>query len=250
MRSAIILLTIFVASVAAGQTADVTTVVVPVVGSVLGANEVYWRTDIELRNDTSSEVTVFLQLAANPDEFFLGVPSLAPGESALYPDVVGMMGAEGRLSPLLVKTSGRQSVTVRASAYGARGNEVFPRHSIAVGYGSEWFPTRVLHGLSFSDHYRTNIGLANLGENDAEIVLAVQRIPGRYIAVRRVTLGPNIFWHEAIQLLFPLITEGDHFSVVVETPSRDVYMYASVIENATNIARFIRPSIGGSIAAR
>src|SRR5881396_188537 len=35
-----------------------TTVVVPIVGRVLGANDVHWRTEVELRNDQRGELNV------------------------------------------------------------------------------------------------------------------------------------------------------------------------------------------------
>ncbi|MGZ8796250.1 MAG: hypothetical protein ACXW2F_02810, partial [Thermoanaerobaculia bacterium] len=57
---------------------------------------------------------------------------------------------------------------------------------------------------------------------------------------------PNSLWHMSIQSAFPLITSGDNFSVVVETASPDTHVYASVIENATNSARFVEPSLGAS----
>ena len=41
-----------------------------------------------------------------------------------------------------------------------------------------------------------------------------------------------------------MITKGDDFTVLVETGARDTYVYASVIDNETNEAKFIQPAIG------
>jgi hypothetical protein len=54
-----------------------------------------------------------------------------------------------------------------------------------------------------------------------------------------VTVPPSTLRHFSIQTAFPLITSGDHFSVVVETSNPETYVYASVIENATTTARFV-----------
>jgi hypothetical protein len=229
---------------------DVTTVVVPVVGSILGASGVHWKTDIELRNDYNVELTVSLTLPSAGEERFI-IVSIAPGESLRYTDVVGQaFGMEAGLSPLIVQTEGRRSVTVRATAYGMRGTEVFPPQPIVVNYGPTYFPTRVLPNLSFNDDFRTNVGLVNLGDQPAEVIVALQRVPGRNLAVNRILLPANSLWHSAIQQMFPLITNGDHFSVVVETPARDTHVYASVVDNHTNGARFIAPTLGMASASR
>ena len=116
---------------------------------------------------------------------------------------------------------------------------------IPLDYASNFFPTRVLQGLSFSDDFRTNIGLSNLGDKDAVFTLALQRVPGRNVAVTHIALPPSSLWHASIQTVFPLITSGGNFSVVVETASPETHMYASVIENGTDNARYVSPSIQG-----
>jgi len=220
------------------------TVVVPVVGTVDGPMGVRWKTDVELRNDQRFEVTVALTLPAAPDQPAILV-SIAPGDTARFTDVVGQaFGMDSALSPLVVSTLGRRSVSIRASAYGVRGSEVFTPQPIAVSYGSTFFPTRVLGGLSFSDDYRTNIGLANLGDRPAQFALALQRIPGRNLSVARLVVAPNSLSHISLQTLFPVVSDGGNFTVVVESMQSDTYVYASVIENATNIATFVQPAVG------
>jgi hypothetical protein len=113
-----------------------------------------------------------------------------------------------------------------------------------VQYTPAFAPFRMLDGLTFDDTIRTNIGLANLGEHEADIVLALQRVAGRNIATTRVKIPPLTLWHTSIQQLFPLISKGSDFSVLVETSDPDTHVYASVIENATNAARFIQPRPG------
>lgn len=231
--------------VAAQQQQEIamTTVLVPVVGSVLGANDVVWKTDLELVNDLSTPVDVVLELPTAPDRPVF-IVSLAPGETQRYPDVIGQeFGLEQTLSPLLVSTGARRSVTVRAIAYGIRGTEPTEPQPIAIQYGNAWYQYRGLDGLTFSDEERTNVGLVNLGEQDALFTLALQRVPGRNLAVTRVVVPAGSMWHLAIQMLFPLITKGSDFRVIVETTNRDTHAYASVIVNATSAARFVQPRV-------
>ncbi|HYC58952.1 MAG TPA: hypothetical protein VEK79_05230, partial [Thermoanaerobaculia bacterium] len=160
-------------------------------------------------------------------------------------DIVGQaFGMESALSPLRVTTGGRRSVSVRAQAYAIRGGEVSTPQRLDA-YGREtWFPIRVLDNLGFSDELRTNIGLVNLGDQDAEFLLALQRVPGRSVAITHLRIGAGSLLHISIQSLFPMITDGNGFSVVVETPSRQTHVYASVIRNADNSAQFIASRVG------
>lgn len=236
------------AAQSAEQNPPMSTVVVPVVGSVTGANDVRWRTDVELHNDQRTDVTVVLTMPATPEANFIMLP-IAPGSTVRLSDVAAALGVENGLSPLVVQTNQRRSVSIRAAAYGTRGTEVFAPQPIAINYGSTYFPVRVLGDLSFSAEYRTNLGLVNLGQTAADFVLALQRVPGRNLAVTRLSIPPDALWHMSIQAAFPMITNGDHFSVVVECMAAQTHVYASVIENATNNARFVQPSLGASPGA-
>lgn len=239
---------LLVATVAGAQTPSaggdaISTVVVPVVGSVTGVGGVHWHTDLELRNDQRMDVSVMLTMPAAPDANFIMLP-LAAGASVRLDDVAVALGVDNGLSPLVVQTNSRKPVNIRATAYATRGTDFFAPQPIAINYGSSYFPIRVLNDLSFSDSFRTNIGLANLGDAPAEFTLALQRISGRNLAVSRITVPASSLWHMSIEAAFPLITSGDHFSVVVETSFPETYVYASVIENATNTARFVQPALG------
>src|SRR5439155_1318805 len=95
-------------------------VLVPVVGSVAGIG-VVWKTDVELRNDTSQEATVALSLPAAVDEPTI-LLTLPAGGVQRFTDVVGeAFGMAQALSPLRVQTLGRHSVRVTATVYGVRG---------------------------------------------------------------------------------------------------------------------------------
>ena len=220
-------------------------VTIPVVGSVNGPGGVRWKTDVELINDQKAEAVVALTLPTAPEQPVI-VTTIPPGDRVRFTDVVGeAFGIEAALSPMIVQTLGRRSALIRATAYAARGAEVVAVEPIAVNYGPSYFPQRTLRGLSFSDEFRTNVGLANVGESEAVFVLALQRLSGRNLAVTRITVPPRNLIHTGIGKLFPLITSGDDFSIIIETGNPETYVYASVIENATHEARFVQPAVGG-----
>lgn len=216
---------------------------VPVVGTLPGVNGVRWQTDVELVNDSGSEAVVALELPTAPEAFAM-ILALAPGQVQRFSNVAGeAFGLETALSPLLVSTAGRRSVTIRATVYAVTPDGISAPQPIAVQYGPSYYPLRALDGLTFSEKYRTNLGLVNLGEREAEFVLALRRVPGRNLAVSNVRVPATSIVHVSVQSLFPLISKGTDFSVVVETPSPETHVYASVIENATSDARFIQPTI-------
>ena len=231
MRSFVLVL-LFAVPVLAQQDAA-STAVVPVVGSVFGTNISLWKTDVEIINDTGGSVTVALELTSMPGAAM--ILDLAPGATQRFTDIVGQaFGIDLALSPLRVTTTGRRSVTVRAMAYATHGGTLSKLQPLATSYRSDYAPFRALDGLGFSDELRTNIGLVNLATQPADFLLALQRIPGRNIAVTHVRVDAESLMHISIQSLFPLIEKGEDFRVVVETPFRDTYCYASVIDSQQN----------------
>lgn len=230
---------------ARAQEIETTTIVVPIVGNIPGIG-VRWVTSVELRNDTGAAVEVWMLLPTTAEAQAFN-RTLAPNETVVMPDVIAQaFGTATALSPLKIITTGRRSVTVRANVYPVRGDgQVLAPEPITVDYGSSFYPVRSLPGLAFSDDFRTNIGLANLSEDkEATFVLALQRLPGRNVAVSRLTLPPESLTHTSIQTLFPMITSGSDFTIVVETASPDTFVYASVIDNNTTAARFIHANVG------
>lgn len=224
---------------------EVATAVVPVVGSVVGATMVRWKTAVEVVNDTGADVDFSMEMPLSPELAEMAT-RLPRGAVLRYPDVTSQLfGVDNVMSPLVVRTYGRRSVTVRASVYAIRADgQASPPEPLSVSFGSSFYPVRVLDGLAFSEDFRTNIGLVNFGERDADFVLALQRIPGRSIAVTTARVRAGSMIHMSIQSLFPLISEGTGFSVVVETPARETYIYASVIESSNHAGKFVAPRVG------
>ncbi|HEX7192262.1 MAG TPA: hypothetical protein VF381_11910 [Thermoanaerobaculia bacterium] len=244
MKRLLAIVFVLTALTARAQEIETTTIVVPIVGNISGIGA-RWVTSVELRNDTGSPVEVWMLLPTTAEAQAFN-RTLGPNETVVMSDVIAQaFGTTTALSPLKVITTGRRSVTVRASVYPVRDGQILAAEPITVDYGPTFFPVRSLPGLAFSDDFRTNIGLANLSEDkEATFILALQRLPGRNIAVSRITLPPESLAHTPIQTLFPLITSGDDFTIVVETASPETFIYASVIDNNTTAARFIHANVG------
>lgn len=227
----------------AAQDAPISTAIVPIAGSVYGATMVRWKTDVELVNDTGAAADVAIEFPNAPEQPVIFL-SLAPGQRQVFTDIgAEAFGTESILSPLRVTTSGRRSVTVRATVHAERGGERYPEQPLTTYFGVQDAAVRILDGVAFSEEFRTNVGIANFGEQAAEFVLALQRIPGRNLAVTRVVLGPGALYHNSIQSMFPLITDGAGFSVVIESVARNTYVWASVIRSEDHAGQFISPRL-------
>src|SRR5213075_578768 len=111
--------------------------------------------------------------------------------------------------PLVVQTLGRRPVRVTATAYAVLGDKITTPQPIPLADASLFYPLRTLNGLSYSDPFRTNIGLVNLGEKEAIFTLALQNGDGTTAGATRAVVPPNSMWHMAIQLLFPSMAMGD-----------------------------------------
>jgi hypothetical protein len=228
---------------ATAMSQELSTVLIPAVGNIDGPG-CRWKTDVEIINDSAFEMDVAIELASAPTAPAL-VLSLAPGQVQRFTDVVGQaFGYDRVLSPLRITTADRRGVSIRAHAYAIQGTEISPLQPIDVFRADAWYPVRILDNLAFSEEFRTNIGLMNFGEQAADFLLALQRIPGRNVAIAQVRIEPGALAHMSIQSVFPLITEGHGFSVVIESGARDTYVYASVIQSSNNGASFISPRIG------
>lgn len=241
MRYRLVIVMLLFAVRAAAQ--ETVTTIVPVVGNIPGVNA-RWLTDVEITNASAFETDVAIELPAVPDAPVF-VFTLSPGQSQRFTDIVAQaFGMPTAISPLRITTAITRNVRVRASAYALRADEISVMQPLGVYAENSWFPLRVLDGLAFSDAFRTNIGLVNFGDQPADVLFALQKVPGRNVAVSPVRVPAGSMMHIPIQQIFPLISKGSGFSVVVETGARETHVYASVVENATNSAQFVVPRMG------
>lgn len=219
----------------------VTRAVVPVVGNVTGLGEVRWRTDVRLFNPYQGDLEVALTLPGVPGEPFL-FTTVAAGQSIVFNDVIrDAFGLDDVLSPLVIQTLATRSIVVSATIRGPGPAGSVQAQGEPTIYTSTLPARAVLHSLSFNEKYRTNVGLANLGESKTSITLALQRISGRNVATKSVDVAPGTLVQIPLNTLFPVLTEGDDLILVAETENSQSYVYASVIRNESNDGVFVGP---------
>lgn len=220
---------------------EVSTVVVPVVASVTGLNNVLWRTDVLIRNDEPVDREIYIELAAAPERFLL--TTLGAGTTMVLTDVVRQtFGLIDTMSPLIVKTIGPSSVTVATIVIPILDQTVGASQPIRLIGATPAGGVHRLGGLLLNEEFRTNIGFVNLGDQETTFTVSLQRLENRSLGVNRVSVAPGRVEQFALQQLFPLISaEEDTFSLIIEVPSYG-YVYASVVKNDDSTARLVDAS--------
>lgn len=242
IRTALALFLLVAGTLAAsGQEATVSTATVPVVGAVRGLDSIEWRTDVALRNTAAHDVEVVLTLPGVPDDpfYFTTIPA---GGTIAFPDVArSTFGVVNRLSPLRIATFGTVSVTVAAVVHGLTSEGPTDPQVLTVQYGETRSMLESISGLAINDTFRTNLGMVNPTDENAEIVMALQKVAGRNIAVVRQSIPPLTHVQRPIQDFFPLLSEGENLTLIIEHTNPGAYVYASVVANATGNARYYGP---------
>lgn len=241
IRPALLVLCCLTAPSVTAQDVVASNAIVPVVGAVTGLDSIEWRTDIALRNDRPYDVEVVLTLPGVPDDPFY-FTTIGARDTITLPDVArSTFGVVGRLSPLRVTTLDSSSVSVGAVVHGLTEDGLTEPQILTVQYGEMRSMLESLPGLVVNETFRTNLGLVNPTDDPALIVLALQKIPGRNIAVVRQEIPPLTHIQVPMQQLFPLLFEGENLTIVVEHTNPGAYAYASVVANASGNARYYGP---------
>lgn len=241
VRSFLAALTLATSLSAAAQELTVSEAIVPVAGSIQGLGGVVWSTDVALHNPLPYDVDVVLSLVGVPDDPFL-FSTIAAGDTLTFPDLPRQtFGVFGRLAPLRVQTLAASSVTVAAVVHGLTGDGPTEPEVLTVQYGRSRPMLQTIPALIVGTQFRTNVGIVNPSETDATVLLALQKVAGRNIAVVTRSIPPRTHIQLPLDTIFPLLTEGENVSLVVEHTNPEAYVYASVIANDTHNARYYGP---------
>lgn len=219
----------------------VTTAIVPVIGRTVGLGGVVWTADIFLTNPSTQPLDVILTAPGVDGDPFLFM-TLQPGESSPLPDLAAdAFGVRNDLAPLLVHTLADYSVNIDCVIRGTGPDGAVRPQVPRILYGRPSGFTSVLSGLRIDEEYRTNIGLANVGDAPATASLSLQRVTGRSLDTITVVIPPRSLRQHSLGELFPIVTEGAELTVIVEFLSPDAYAYASVLQNESHDGRFVGP---------
>lgn len=244
----------FPAGAIRGQLAPVasgtTDVVFPIVGSVPGANNTFYRTDLSLLNLSGAPAQVVLEYYA------AGAGGMtAPTSTATLSLESGEQNSlnGGALQQLLGAADGTGALRVLSTrpiaAIARIYNDQRPvdggtLSQFVPGLTSEYDRTvgslPMLANQQSANGYRTNVGWFNAGETTASVTFRLHRSDGTVLETAAVrVIPPGSQQQVPLNQLFPSIEPMDTLYVTFTSVGAPVYVYASVVDNRNGDAIFI-----------
>jgi len=217
---------------------------IPAVARTDGVGESVWRSDVGLLNRSSSTNAVHLRFHRGNqplDREF----EMAPGESLMIPDVVDWFGRSGS-GPLQVFSSEALTVTSRTFNQSLEGTFGQSLDGVTATGGLESGESAVLMQLREDDSTRSNIGILNQWRRSARVEVELYDGEGSLV-IRRTRDIPA---QQTAQLNRPFFKLGGRndvesgYAVITVLSGQDVYVYGSVIDNATGDPTAIPMKIG------
>ncbi|HQN96088.1 MAG TPA: hypothetical protein PLM61_06940 [Thermoanaerobaculales bacterium] len=214
---------------------------VPVVAHSDGANGSRWRSDFGLLNPGATAASVEVRFHG-PGAVVSSTTNVPAGAQSILRDVVGELGAAGQGALEIIAD---RSLMVTARTYNqaapeagclANGTQGQDYPVVAASSGLAAGQSAFLPALVEDDAYRTNIGVVNMGEATATILVELCDGAGTTVAEYTRQIPPGR-WRQEIQPFRYLAGEtamsGGYSRITVQSGA-GVFALASVIDNITN----------------
>jgi len=219
------------------------------VASAPGQNGTFFRTALSLTNESGSPITVDLSFVPRGSSASSAAKtvSISAGSSVFYSDCVDELFSLSNVAGQVVFTGG--PVKAWARTYNDTPDGTFGQFIPAFGFtepganpiGGAYQGKIVLQGLSDDAAFRTNIGLLNWGSESANVTLELFGTNGSSLGVSSQTVGAgeSAFLPRALLTITGSTSAPTSYAVI--SSSGKIYPWASVIDNKSGDAIFVRP---------
>jgi CubicO group peptidase (beta-lactamase class C family) len=207
---------------------------VPAVAHTAGVGASTWRSDVGLLNRSSQANAVRLRYYDGWDVVEREL-ELAPGESRVIPDAVEWFGRSGS-GPLQVFSSEALTTTSRTFNQSTEGSFGQSLDGVTATGGLESGESVVLMQLREDDTARTNIGILNQWRGLARVEVELYDDDGSLVTAHTRIILPL----QTVQLNRPFRKLGNRsdiqsgYAVITVRSGQDIYVYGSVVDNATD----------------
>jgi hypothetical protein len=235
--------------IAAASSVSATTRIIPVAGHIPGANNTSWITDVTLKNNTTSAMSVELRFHAGDGVLHTRSVSLGGGASLLLDDAVAPSKYSGNnpaswLGQLEIRAPGDVSASAHIFTGGKNGGT----------YGSTYdgFDPAVLStggaiaGLVNSSRFRSNVAYSNPNDTTITLTFTYRNADGTVAATRtfdlpahttrQLSLGEDVGSSDAaLSLLWSATGRAYAVGSIVDNASGDPTSAPSVSRSATSL---------------
>ncbi len=213
-----------------------------------GAGGSQWVTDLSIANpgDVETEVTIHVQRwkdqSVNPEPRSW---ELKAGQTIELLDILASdYSIEGNAT---LRLESERPVVAVSRTYNDTPEGTFGQFSRALPLGHAIGDEVVGHLLMLEDssRFRTNIGVANLSEDEVSVEIEILTAGGAEIGAEVITLPPqrSVQKFRMIRDFTASPVEGARAKVRVLTPQGRVMAYATVIDNTTGDPTYIEPIV-------
>ena len=215
-------------------------VIVPIAGRTPGAFGSEWRTDLIVTNASRSKSTVVYVVLFTPDRTQMTASELAPRGTVIYKDVLLTTFSRTTATGMIrvASQSPDALITARARIYNVGSAQGEYGQTVQGVPATKLAKEAYLSALSGVNGNRTNVGIANPGDTEAQVFISLFERDGE-LRGGFSTVIPA-FTVRQINDIFSQFQTGPLDGATIQiTSSHGVYPYASIVRNDTGDADFV-----------
>ncbi|HET7434929.1 MAG TPA: PKD domain-containing protein [Thermoanaerobaculia bacterium] len=211
--------------------------ILPAVGRIPGANGTYWRSDVAFYNPTRDRMVVnarFLNAGADNRNASAKSFVLNGGETALVSDILSMMGLTSGTGALEIFWNGSSGPVVSSRTYTtvATGGTYGQSIDATANFASDVY----VPGLRGDASYRSNAGFVNGSTDTIPVTVRLLAATGQELASTTLSLAPKSQLQYSINALFPNVntTAAGVVTLHAQTSAgAKLFAYGSMVDNGS-----------------
>ncbi len=224
---------------------DTYTYWVPVAAHAPGTGGSQWRTDMGGLNLSAAQASLMIRLHTR-NATFEGEQTLPGDGHLIFSDIVGQLADGNQQGTLEIESDSELFITSRtynqstAGTFGQYLDGAPSDQGLSTG-GKAWLPHLIQGDLQNGQSFRTNLGVANTGDNPAKVAITLHDEMGTQVAqfTLDVAAGQVVQENEVFLNRAGLASMPQGYAIIEVTDGSGLFAYGSVVDNGTGDATTI-----------
>ncbi len=210
---------------------------IPAVAHAPGAEGATWRSDVTAVNLGTEAVDFIMSYDDGGAGPIIGNATLQPGETRRWADIVGSFFASAGAGVITVDASSRIVMTARTynlAAAGGTFGQALP--GLVIGEAIAEGSVGCVMGLRENEHWRSNLGLVNLGSEAATVRVRLFDVTGIQVGQTMQRTVAARGWKQIDRVVVAAgVGQADLAYATIEsvTSGAAIWAYGSVVDNVT-----------------